>query len=207
VGDQLIDRRLARLDLAESRQYRADVAQERVVRADHEEPLPGQLVAVGVEQVGRAVQADGGLAGAGSALHADGVADVGADDDVLLGLDGGDDVAHRPDPGTLDLVSQNGGGERRRVLVRAGRRRDVEAFVLIGREPAVRVPEPSAGCDALRVARAGPVERDGDRSAPVDHQRVAVVVGDVAATDVEALVAVLACGLVVQPAEEQRGGR
>ena len=47
-----------------------------------------------VEQVGRAVQGDGGLAGAGAAAHDQHAGEIGADRFVLLRLDGGDDVTH-----------------------------------------------------------------------------------------------------------------
>ena len=95
------------LDLAERRQHRGDVGQERPVRPDDQHAGPAQPLAVQVEQVRGPVQADRGLAGAGRALHADRVVQVGADQLVLLGLDGGDDVAHRPDAGPLDLGGQD----------------------------------------------------------------------------------------------------
>ena len=57
-------------------------------------PALGQPAAVGVQQVRGTVQRDGGLAGAGAALDDEHAVVVGADDPVLLGLDGLDDVAH-----------------------------------------------------------------------------------------------------------------
>ena len=47
-----------------------------------------------VEQVGGAVQRDRGLAGAGTTADDEDAGEVRADRFVLLGLDGGDDVAH-----------------------------------------------------------------------------------------------------------------
>ena len=49
------------------------------------------------------MQADGGLSGAGRALDAEGLTEAGSYDAVLFRLDGGDDVAHRAGPGSLDL--------------------------------------------------------------------------------------------------------
>ena len=49
---------------------------------------------VGVEQVRRAVQRDDRLAGAGPAVDDEGAAGSGADDRVLVGLDGAEHVAH-----------------------------------------------------------------------------------------------------------------
>ena len=55
------------------------------------------------------MQPDRRLAGAGGALDAQRLGQAGADDGVLLGLDGGDDVAHRPGPRALDLRLQDVG--------------------------------------------------------------------------------------------------
>ena len=55
--------------LAEGGQHVGDVAQERGGGADDQQAAAGQPLAVRVEQVGGAVQGDGGLAGARPALH------------------------------------------------------------------------------------------------------------------------------------------
>ncbi len=191
-GDQVVDRGLRDLDLAQGRQHRRDVGQERPVRADHQHAGPAQPLAVQVEQVGGAVQADGGLAGAGRALHADRDVQVGPDQLVLLRLDGGDDVAHGPDAGPLDLGGQD--PARGAELLTA-----VEVLVFeAGQQPGGE-PEPAADRDALRLARAGPVERPGHRRPPVEHHRLAVVVGDVPAPDVVAVP-----GVVLRPPARSR---
>ena len=102
-GDERGHRRLGGVDLAQGGQHIPDVGEEAVVRTDHQHPGAGELLAVGVQEVGGAVQPDRGLAGAGGALDAERVGQPGPDDPVLLGLDGGHDVAHRAGPGTLDL--------------------------------------------------------------------------------------------------------
>ena len=131
------------------------------------------------------MQADRGLAGARRALHADRLVEVGPDQLVLVGLDGGDDVAHRPDAGPLDL-----GGEdpRRGAQLLA----PVEVLVLEAGERAGLEPEPAAHRDALRVAGAGLVEGAGQRRPPVQHHRLAGVVGDVPPADVVGLPGVIA---------------
>jgi hypothetical protein len=96
----------------ERRQHVADVAQEAGVGADHQHALAGQLLAVGEQQVRRPVQADRRLARARCTLHADRLRQVGADDHVLLGLDRGDDVAHRPHARALDLLLEDRGVRR-----------------------------------------------------------------------------------------------
>ncbi len=202
--DQLLHGRLGDVQLAERGQHLLDVGEEGVVRADHQGAGAGQPLPVRVQQVRHPVQADGGLAGAGRALHAEGAGDVGADDLVLLRLDGGHDVAHRADARLLDLGGQQGGGGV--ALGRIG-----EVLVLVRGQLAAGVAEAAAALDVHRGGAAGPVERLGDRRAPVDHHRVAVGVVHVAAPDVEAVPAgalaeVLADRVqVVEPAEEQRG--
>ena len=200
-----------RVDLAERRQHVADVAEEGRVRPHHQHALPRQLVAVGVQQERGAVQPDRGLAGAGRALHADRLLQVGADDDVLLGLDGGDDVAHRADPGTLDLGLEDLGVV---VVLLLDRRLGQQRLVLVGGHLAVLVAEAPAQVDAHRLGLAGPVERQADPGPPVDDHRVADLVADVPPADVEALAAVVDVAVdgdrgvgVVEPAEEQRHRR
>jgi hypothetical protein len=149
-----------------------------------------------VEEEGGPVQPDRGLARPRAALDADRLLEGRAHEVVLLGLDGRHDVAHRPDVRPLDLGPQR---RRRDGLVRAL----LEALVLEGGELAAREPEPAAQLQAHRLGPAGPVERPGHRRPPVDDDRGAGRIVDVAAADVEAL----AAGAVVEPAEEQRGVR
>lgn len=155
-----------------------------------------------VQQERHPVQADGGLPGAGAALHADGAAEAAPDDLVLLGLDGGDDVAHRADAGPLDLRLEEAAG--------AGGLGGVgEVLVLVRGELAGRVPEAAAEPDVLGVLGGRLVVRLGDRGPPVDDHRVPGGVVDVAAPDVEplalrALGQVAADGVeIVEAAEEQ----
>ena len=108
------DRGLLDVDLAEGGQHLLDVAQEGAVGADDQDAGAGQLAAVRVEQVGGAVQADRGLAGARGALHADRLGERGAHDVVLVGLDGRDDVAHRAAARPLDLGAEELPRARRR---------------------------------------------------------------------------------------------
>ena len=115
-------------------------------------PERAQPVAEGVEQPRRAVQADRGLAGAGRALDADGLVDARPDDLVLLGLDGGDDVAHRADARPLDLLGEDLAAARRASAAVA------EVLVLVGGDAAVVQPEPAAQHDAHRLGAGRPVE-------------------------------------------------
>ncbi len=216
VRHQVVDRGLGDLELAEGGQHLLDVVQERRVGPDDEGAGAGEPLAVGVEQVRDTVQADGRLPGAGAALDAHRAAESAADDLVLLGLDGGDDVAHRAHARALDLLLEQ--------LARGGRLGRVgEVLVLVRGEVAAGVAEAAPQPDVHRVLLGGPVERLRDRGAPVDDHGVAVRVVDVPPPDVERL-ALRALGplgavgvpplersrergsvQVVEPAEEQRG--
>ncbi len=131
------------------------------------------------QQERSAVQPDRGLAGAGPTLHNQALIERRSDHDVLLGLDGGDDLAHRTGARCADL------GEHR--IGNAGGREGVgivELLVEVGRQIAVDHREPAAVTEAERVDAGGPVERRRDRRPPVDHHRIVRIVLDVPAADV-----------------------
>ena len=197
---QVERRRLAHAALAERRQDVADVVEERPVRSDHEHAVAGEAAAVLEQQVGGAVQGDGRLAGARAALHDEHLVDRRPDHEVLLGLDRGDDLAHRAGALGADLGEHGVGdaaGDVRRVGV-------VEVLVEVRGELALVEHEAPPQVDAERVGAGGAVERRGDRRPPVDDDRVVGVVLDVAATDVPRL----AAGVVrVDAAEEVAGAR
>ncbi len=183
------------VEFPECREDGADVLDERLARPDHQDAGPRQPVAERVQQPGRAVQPDSGLAGTGRTLYAQALGDVCPDDFVLLRLDGRDDVAHRPGAGPLDL-----GGEDPGAAVVHGR--GLEVLVLVrGQRPAFDT-EAAPPSHPHRLGAARPVEGAGDVGAPVDDHGVATGVGHVTATDVPAGAVV-----VVGPAEEQGGAR
>ncbi len=118
--DQVGHRGLGDVELAERGQHVPDVGEEGEVRAHDDHAAPGHLLLVRVEEVRHPVQADGGLPGAGRALHAHGRGRAGPDDVVLLGLDRRDDVAHRAGSWALDLVDQQVAGGLKVSLVPNG---------------------------------------------------------------------------------------
>ncbi|CAM5642604.1 hypothetical protein SGRIM128S_09649 [Streptomyces griseomycini] len=208
-GDLLGEGRLPYAGLAEGREDFGDVRQERAVGPEDEQSAAPDALRVGVEQVRRPVQADGGLAGAGGALHAHGDAQVPADEVVLPGLDGGRDVPHGPDAGPLDLPGDESADPR--ALLRLPLP-PLQVLVLQpgqvgGLAPAAGGPaEPPAHGDALRIAGGGLVEGAGDGGPPVhDEGRGGGVLGDPQPPDVVALPGVAGARPgEVQPAEEQR---
>ena len=177
------DRRVAYPRLAERREHGGDVVEERRVRADDEDAGAIEPCPEGVEQPRGAVQTHCGLTGAGRSLDADGGRHVRAHESVLLGLDGRDDVAHRAGARSLDLF-----GEDRAAQVAVDAVAFVgaaEVLVLVGGQFAALDAESSPQADAHGLGGRGPVERRRNRCAPVDDERVAVLVGDVSAPDVE----------------------
>ncbi|WP_308103673.1 hypothetical protein [Actinocorallia sp. API 0066] len=195
AAEQVRDGRLVHLDLAQGGQHVADVGQEGPVRPDDEHARPAQPLPVREQQIGGPVKADRGLAGAGGALDADGTAEFGPDDDVLLRLDRRDDVAHRPGARPLDLLGEQPG---------RGEVATVQVLVLERGERAAPEPEAAPPGDAHRGARPGLVEGARDGRAPVQHEGGAFVIVDVPASDVDGFGKVGPVG-VVEPTEEQRG--
>ena len=180
---QVEHRALAHAALTERRQDVGDVVEERPVRADDQDAVAGEAATVLEQQVRGPVQRDGGLAGAGTALHDEDLVDRRPDDDVLLGLDRGDDLAHGAGPLGADLGEHRVGdaaGDDGRVGI-------VEMFVEVGGQLTAIEHELPAQIDAERVGAGRPVEGRGDRRPPVDHDRVVVLVLDVAPADVPPL--------------------
>lgn len=124
------------------------------------------------------MQPDRGLARPGCALDADRLAQRRPDDVVLVGGDGGHDVAHRAAAGTLDLPAD----QLPATLLAVGQR-----LVLVAGQLTAREAEAAAAGHALRIGGAGLVERPAHRRPPVDDHRVADGVADVPAADVEGL--------------------
>lgn len=153
-GGQLLDRRVLGVDLAQGGEDVADVAKEAGVGSYDQDALARELVAVGIEEVGGAVQPDRGLAGPRCPLDADRLRHRRPHDDVLLGLDGRHYVAHRPDPGALDLLLEDAGVGRR-----DGRR--PEGLVLERGDLSGGEPEPATQSHPHRLGAARPVERTG----------------------------------------------
>ncbi|CAM5729371.1 hypothetical protein SHIRM173S_05671 [Streptomyces hirsutus] len=168
AGEQLADGREQHPGLAEAGQHLADVAEERRVGADDEDGAAGQQFAVLVEEVGGAVQGHGGLAGAGAALDHQHAAVRGADDAVLVGLDGADDVAHAAGARGVERGEQHGVAGR--VLVAgAGLVAEVEDLVVQGGDRAPLGGDVPAAPQSHRGVAGGQVEGAGDVCAPVDE--------------------------------------
>ena len=173
--------------LTQGRQHPFDVVHKRRGRAHQQHAGCLEPVPVGVEQVGGTVQGHGGLARAGAALDHQRAGDGGADDPVLLGLDGADDIRHPA--GALGIQR----GEQRPfalqgVVVR--QQVGVEHVVLDGLDLAALQDQVPAAANALPVEGGGLVEVAGLGGAPVDHQALQVLGGQADAPDVLGLTGV-----------------
>ena len=126
------------------------------IRPDDEHPP--QLLAMRVEEPGRAVETDRRLAGAGTALHDERTLWLGRDQPVLVRLDRGDDVAHPHVAAALELLEQEVGDAR--ALERAA----VERLVGdVGEAPALGA-EAAPLLDAVRRLQASPCRTAAPRA-------------------------------------------
>jgi hypothetical protein len=132
-----------------------------------------------VQQERRAVQPDGRLAGAGTALHDEGRPWVARNQPVLIRLNRRDDVPHPGFAGTLELLQEE-------VVHRDERLGDrpVERFVAdVEQLPALRSEAAPKG-DPVRLGRGRGVERPGGRRLPVHDDRLPVLIVHPAPADV-----------------------
>ena len=159
--------------LTECGQHLGDVAQEGGVGPHDQHGAAVDELAVLVQEEGGPVQRDGRLPGAGTALDDQDPAVGGADDAVLLGLDGPNDVAHAAGSGGVQRREQYGVAAR---VLEAGALPvpEVEDLVVqLGDRTALGGDVPAAA-QPHRCVSGGEIEGAGDRCAPVDQQRRAV---------------------------------
>ena len=102
------ERGLDHLFDAQVRQRGGDVVQKERVGRENHHLRRSDAAPVGIEQVGDAVQRDGGLAGARHALHNQGLKRPVPDDHILLGLNGGHHVAQPVSPRLAQHAHQIG---------------------------------------------------------------------------------------------------
>lgn len=191
-GLDAVDQRTDRADrdlalLAEGGQDALGVRDEERGRGDDQDAarVPPPVL---VEQVRGPVQGHGGLAGAGTALHIGDGGGGSADDEVLLRLDGGDDVPHGVAAGLAE------GGHQRAVAddgqfapVEGGPQLGAHQVVLDAEDLAALGADDAPAHDPARIDRRRPVEGRGGGRAPVDHQRRVIGVEDTDPADVEGL--------------------
>lgn len=155
--------------LTERGQHLADVAQEGRVGAHDQDRALGQHLPVLVQQERGPVQRDRGLSGAGPALDDEDPTVRGADDAVLLGLDGPHDVAHAAGAGGAQRGEQHGVAAR---VLEAGALvvPQVEDLVVQLGHRAALGGEVSASAQPHRRMPGSEIEGAGDRCPPVDQK-------------------------------------
>ncbi len=169
------------------------MVQERRVGADHQHPVPFDSIALGVQQVGDAMQCHHRLAGARPALdhHYPGM--VVPDDLVLLGLDRRDDVAHAVAARRIDRGQQRGIP----AFIAGGAAEDLVGEV---DDPTSQGVELAAQTHVLRGSGRRDVERARRGRPPIEQQRFVfvVLVENADAADVRT-----SAGHAVEPAETE----
>ena len=181
--------------LAEGGQHPLDVVHEDPARTDDQHPAGLEAAPVRVEQVRGPVQGDHRLAGAGTTRDHREALVRGANGLVLLGLDGGHDVAHGVPTGPAQRGHQGAFADHHELAVGV---LTVQQVVLDADHGHALAAQHATPDHLHRVGRGGPVERLRRPRAPVDHQRLVLLVADADPTDVADL-AVRA----VEPAEDQ----
>ncbi len=174
--------------------------QERRAGAHHENPGILQPASMGIEQVRRPVQGDGGFAGSRPSLHDDGAVERRADDAVLLRLDGGHNVGH-----LAGSPRAQGGEQRSFARQRAGGRgltyllgMHVEHLVFDARHIAEVEGDVTSHHDVAVGGGGRLVEGSGRLGAPVGEHRFVTAVGHADAADVPVI-----AQLVVETSEDE----
>lgn len=185
AGEQFGDRRQQHAGLTERGQHVADVAEEGRVGPDDQHGPLGELFPVRVQQIRGPVQRDRGLPGARPSLDDEHPALRGADDVVLLGLDGRDDVAHPARAGAGQRGEQHLVGVVRLVSGAGGVGEIHDLVVQVGDRASLRGDVPPAA-QPHRFISGREIERPRDGSPPVDQQwgPLGVVLPDSDAPDV-----------------------
>ena len=164
---------------AEGGQYLRYITEERAVGTDHQYIGPRHSV-VGVQEEGGPMEPDRRFSRTRAALYGQHARRRCPDHLVLLGLDRGDDVQHLTAARPLQFDQQR----VRPSEVVLGRHHGTEGVVADREDlPAIDNKLTPPG-QAHRVRPAGPVKGEGDRSAPLDHDRFADLVIDMASADV-----------------------
>lgn len=143
--------------------------QESGIGSHHENAVAFQAFPLRVEQVGDAVQRHNGFAGSGTTLDHHDAGVVQPDDLVLLGLDGGDDIAHLLAARCVHRGEQG----RVTVLVVTGAPQHLVGEVDQSAPARVELAPPA---HVLRMRGGRCVERPRGRGAPIEQQRFEFVV-------------------------------
>ncbi len=180
---QIAEHRDLDTGLAKRWQNLLDVGEEQPVRADNEDALALKGKAVGIKEVGGSMEGDDRFAGAGPALHQQDAGHRSANDLVLLALDRGDDVA---EPASARRFDRGDECTLAPHLAFADSQREItEQFIVDSEQRSAAGGEVPPPLDTHGLAPSSPVERLGNRRAPVDDDRILLAVPDAETTDVE----------------------
>ena len=186
LGDEVPQRADLHALLAEAGQDVGHVRKVGLVRTDEQHAAAAVTEAgVGVEEVGGAVQRDDGLARTRTTVDDERAAGSGADDRVLVGLDGAEHVSH---PGrSVAAQARDKGGL---VVERGGVPGEPvrgEHLVPVVADPAAGPAIPAAAGQTHRVGVGRAEERLSGGGAPVEQEPATGAVGEAKSSDVHGL--------------------
>jgi hypothetical protein len=180
-----------------------DVAEEEGIGTNDEHALSLEGESVGVEEVRSTVERNGGLPRSWPTLHEECACEGGANDFVLLALNGRHDVAHLPRSRSAEGCKEGSstadwpfaGNEAIRInrcsnVVTKGREGAVrigEELVFNAKDGSVLHAQVATTDEAERIPSGGSVERLSDWCSPVNDERTPVFAGNRQAPNVEGL--------------------
>ena len=177
--------------LTQGREHLFDIPEEQTIGADDQHTLTLEREAMRVEQIGRSMQGHDGLARPRTSLDHEHPGQRGADDLVLLALDGGDDVTEATGTRRLERAEQRTlTGHHWLGLGRGHPQRGesvAEQFVLDTQQLSATGGEVTTAGQPHRRPAGGPIERLCDRCPPIHDDGILITVGDRDTSDVEAL--------------------
>jgi hypothetical protein len=127
------------------------------------------------------VQRDNGFPGTRAALDDENSTRVLANDAVLVGLDGGDDVAHPPGPAAAQRRQQGGLAGQSGLIDGV----QVEHVVIQAHDSPARGVQVAAAGHGVPLPRGGAVERLRRAGTPVDQQPIVLVAAQADPADIE----------------------
>ena len=176
--------------LAQAGEDVCDVGQVRTVWTDEQHSTPAVAEArVGVEEIGSAMEGHDGLPGPRTTVDDERPAGTGADDGVLVGLDGAEHISHAGRAAATQARDEGGLVVERGVALEPVRAEDLVPVIA---DPTAGPAVPPPARQPHRVGVGRREERLGRGGAPVDQEPTTRAICEAEPSDIRGLGAVCA---------------